>query len=101
MIFDKLIHYHLFLLFISFILATYIMLNRKNTKKHKILGSIYMVLMIIATIISLFISAKIGPIIFNHFGILHLLSFFILYIIPKGYFAARDGNIKLHRNIMI
>ena len=99
--FEKLLHYHLFLLLISFLIATYIMLTPKNTKKHKKLGSVYMALMLIATLISLFIEARLGPTLFNHFGVLHLLSLFMLYIIPKAYFAARDGNIKLHRNIMI
>jgi uncharacterized membrane protein len=99
--FEKLIHYHLFLLLISFLIATYIMLTKKNTKQHKVLGAIYMGLMLIAVIISLFISATIGPTLFNHFGVLHILSLFMLYIIPSAYIAAKNGNIKKHRNIMI
>jgi uncharacterized membrane protein len=99
--FEKLIHYHLFLLPISFLIATYIMLTKKNTKQHKVLGAIYMGLMLIAVIISLFISATIGPTLFNHFGVLHILSLFMLYIIPSAYIAAKNGNIKKHRNIMI
>jgi uncharacterized membrane protein len=58
-------------------------------------------LMLIAVIISLFISATIGPTLFNHFGVLHILSLFMLYIIPSAYIAAKNGNIKKHRNIMI
>jgi uncharacterized membrane protein len=77
------------------------MVTPKNTNLHKKLGSIYMALMMIATIISLFIEARLGPTLFNHFGVLHLLSLFMLYIIPKAYIAGREGNIKLHRNIMI
>lgn len=99
--FEKLLHYHLFLLLISFLIATYIMIAPKNTNKHKKLGSVYMALMLIATIISLFIEARLGPTLFNHFGVLHLLSLFMLYIIPKAYMAQKEGNIKLHRNIMI
>jgi uncharacterized membrane protein len=99
--FEKLIHYHLFLLLISFLIATYIMLTKKNTKQHKVLGALYMGLMLIAVIISFFITATIGPTLFDHFGILHILSLFMLYIIPSAYMAAKNGNIKKHRNIMI
>lgn len=99
--FEELLHYHLFLLLISFLIATYIMLTKKNTKQHKVLGALYMGLMLIAVIISFFISATIGPTLFNHFGVLHILSLFMLYIIPSAYIAAKNGNIKKHRNIMI
>ncbi len=45
----------------AFVLGSYLMLNRKGTPFHKMLGKLYMLQMLIIAIVSLFMSAEIGP----------------------------------------
>lgn len=42
--------------------------DKKGTAKHKALGRIYMVLMLFTWLVSLFMSAQIGPRVCDHFG---------------------------------
>jgi uncharacterized membrane protein len=88
-------------IFPAFVIGTFLMLNHKGTPVHKLLGKIYMSLMMFTASVTLFMSAEVGPKILNHFGFIHLLSFFVLYTVPSAYLAARNGHIKHHRNNMV
>ena len=97
----QLAYLHLATIFPAFLIGTFLMLNHKGTPVHKLLGKIYMSLMMFTAGVTLFMSAEVGPKILNHFGFIHLLSFFVLYTVPSAYLAARNGDIKHHRNNMV
>ena len=52
-------------------------------------------------VLSLFIPAQVGHRIFNHFGLLHLLSLLTLWSVPKAWFAIKRGDVKVHKSAMI
>ena len=85
----------------AFIIATYMMLIKKGTAQHKFLGRIYMVLMLFTATVTLFMSAQVGPTLFDHFGFIHLLSVLVLYSVPSAYFAIKAGDVKKHKLNMI
>ena len=85
----------------AFIIATYMMLIKKGTAQHKFLGRIYMVLMLFTAMVTLFMSAQVGPTLFDHFGFIHLLSVLVLYSVPSAYFAIKAGDVKKHKLTMI
>ena len=85
----------------AFFLGTYLLLNPKGTPLHKLLGKIYMVLMMLTALITLFMPAEIGPTLLNHFGWIHIFSLVVLYSVPQAYLAARKGQLKTHRGNML
>ncbi|MCO4837372.1 MAG: DUF2306 domain-containing protein [Oceanospirillaceae bacterium] len=85
----------------AFLMASFIMVTKKGTKLHKSIGRIYMVLMLFSALITLLMSAQVGPRLFNHFGIIHLLSALVLYCVPSAYWAIKNGNVKRHKQAMI
>ena len=60
-----------------------------------------MLLMLATAVITLFMSAQVGPTVFDHFGFIHLLSFLVFYSVPSAYMAARAGEVHKHRAHMI
>jgi uncharacterized membrane protein len=85
----------------AFLIATYMMLTKKGSGQHRFLGRIYMVLMLFTASVTLFMSAQVGPTLFNHFGFIHLLSVLVLYSVPSAYFAIKAGDVKKHKFRMI
>jgi uncharacterized membrane protein len=65
------------------------LLIKKGTTLHKTAGRIYMILMLITAIISLYMQAQVGLRMFNHFGWLHCFSILTIYTVPTAYFAAK------------
>jgi uncharacterized membrane protein len=92
---------HLGTLAPAFVLGTYLLINRKGTPAHQLLGKLYMGLMLFTATVTLFMEAQVGPILLNHFGYLHLLSLLVLRTVPLAYMAVRHGNIKAHKRHMI
>lgn len=76
------------------ILGAYILLNRKGTPMHRLLGKIWMVLMAITALSSFFIH-QIN--LFHGFSPIHLLSLFVLVSIWKAISSARAHNIRAHK----
>ena len=101
MTYMQLTYLHLGSLVPAFVIGTYLLLNRKGTPVHRFLGKIYMGLMLFTAFVTLFMEALVGPKFLNHFGLLHLLSLFVLYTVPTSYRAIRVGNIKLHKRKMV
>lgn len=97
----QLAYIHLASVVPAFIIGTYIMLSRKGTPIHRMLGKVYMLLMLFTATVSLLMPAKVGPVFWNHFGFIHLLSVFALVAVPGAYIAVRQGNIARHKRIMI
>jgi uncharacterized membrane protein len=97
----QLAYLHLATILPAFVIGTYLLLNTKGTTKHKRLGKIYMLLMLITACITLFMSAEVGPSLFGHFGFIHLLSVLVIYTVPAALIIAKSGNIQAHRFHMI
>jgi uncharacterized membrane protein len=92
---------HLITIIPAFVLGTWLMLSRKGSPIHKLLGKVYLVLMFATAIITLCMSAQLGPQLFGHFGFIHLFSLSTLWFVPVAYFSAKQGNIRRHKKSMI
>jgi uncharacterized membrane protein len=99
--YDTLSFVHLGTIAPAFLMATFMMVTKKGTEVHKLIGRIYMVLMLFTAMVTLLMSAQVGPRLFNHFGFIHLLSVLVLYCVPSAYWAIKNGNVKRHRLSMI
>ena len=82
-------------------LGTYLLLTRKGSPIHRQLGKAYMTLMGFTAVWTLFLPAEFGPRLWNHFGMLHLLSVLTAWTVPTAWRAARRGDIRGHRSAMI
>mgnify|MGYP001796326202 CR=1 FL=1 len=82
-------------------LGAYVLLAKKGTRIHRKLGGIYMVLMLVTALITLFMPALVGPQFLNHFGWIHLFSLLTLWTVPTAYTAIKKGNIKAHQRKML
>lgn len=85
----------------AFLIGTFLLLNRKGTSKHRTLGKVYMLLMLLTAFITLFMTAQVGPTLLSHFGFIHLFSCLVLYSVPAAFFAARNKDYRAHQYNMI
>jgi uncharacterized membrane protein len=84
-----------------FFIGTLLLLIKKGTNIHVVLGRVYMVLMLFTACVTLFMPAFVGPRILNHFGWIHCFSFLTIYTVPTAYLAIKKGNVKAHKRKMI
>jgi uncharacterized membrane protein len=82
-------------------LGAIIFLMKKGTEVHKLLGRVYMVLMMLTAAITVFMRAEVGPRLFGHFGFIHLFSVLTLFSVPQAYFAIKRGDIRTHQTSMM
>ncbi len=99
--YDLLMYFHLATVVPCFVIGTVLLLIKKGTGIHKNCGRIYMVLMLVTAVITLFMPAHVGPKILNHFGWIHSFSILTIYTVPTAYFAVKRGNIKTHKRKMV
>jgi len=99
--YHELLLVHLYTVVPCFVIGTIMLMMRKGTRLHKRLGKVYMVLMFFTALVTLFMSAEVGPALFGHFGYIHLFTFLTLWTVPTAWIAARRGNIKAHKRKMI
>ena len=97
----QLTYAHLATVLPAFAIGTYLLMNRKGTKRHRQLGIAFIVLMLVTSVISLLMEARVGPQLFGHFGAIHSLSILTLISVPIGYYHARNHNVPWHRGFMI
>lgn len=97
----QLTYFHLGTVFPAFLIGSYLLINRKGTSWHKLLGKIYMYLMLVTAVITLFMSAEVGPTLLGHFGFIHIFSLSVFYTVPAAFLAVRNGNIKAHQGNML
>jgi uncharacterized membrane protein len=97
----NLMYAHLITVVPCFIIGTILLLIKKGTSIHRNFGRIYMILMMITAIITLFMPAIVGPRFLNHLGYIHLFSFLTIYTVPTAYLAIKKGDIKSHKRKMI
>lgn len=91
---------HLVTIVPAALIGAYLILSRKGSPAHRRLGKIYMLLMGFTAVWTLFLPAEFGPRLWNHFGMLHLLSVLTAWTVPTAWRAARRGDIKGHRSAM-
>ena len=101
MTYDQLVYVHLGTVLPAFAIGTYLLLNRKGTPRHKALGRVYLPLMVVTGIATLFLPAEVGPRVLGHFGIIHAFSLLTLFSVPAAVICARRGDITAHRGYMI
>jgi uncharacterized membrane protein len=101
MTYEHLAYLHLATVLPAFAIGTFQLARPKGTPVHRILGRIYLVLMVATAAIALFMPARVGPNILGHFGFIHLLCLLTLYAAPTAYLAARRGDIKSHSKAMV
>ena len=101
MSYTQLAYLHLATVVPAFAIGAFQLFRRKGTPSHKLLGKIYMLLMLATALITLAMPAEVGPRFLNHFGFIHAFSFLTLFSVPTAYIAARRGNIKAHRGAML
>ncbi|TXH04782.1 MAG: DUF2306 domain-containing protein [Nevskiaceae bacterium] len=97
----QLAYFHLAIVVPAFVIGTFLMLNHKGTPRHRLLGRVYLALMAITGIVTLFMPAQVGPRFLGHFGFIHLLSLLTLYSVPTALLAARQHRVAQHRRRMI
>ena len=78
-------------------LGTYLIFWAKGTATHRLIGKIYMILMLITALASLLIPATVGPQFIGHFGWIHMLSLLVLVSIPRAHYAARKHDVVSHK----
>ncbi len=96
----SLAYLHLWTVVPCFFIGAFLLLNRKGTPVHKVLGRVYMPLMLFTAVATLFMEAQLGPTLLGHFGFIHLFSFLVLFSIPAGFIAIRNGDIRGHQGSM-
>ncbi len=99
--YDFLMYSHLITVIPCVFMGGYLLLVKKGTGIHRKMGRVYMVLMLITAIITLFMPAMVGPQFLGHFGWIHLFSFLTIWTVPTAYTAIRKGNIKAHKRKMV
>lgn len=97
----QLAYLHLATMVPAFIIGTYLMLSRKGTPNHKMLGKWYMSLMVISATVTLFMPAEVGPRFQEHFGYIHLLTLTVYICVPLALRAAKSGNTRSHIGNML
>ena len=99
--YDALVWAHLATVLPCAILGAFLLCAAKGDRRHKAAGKVYLLLMLATALISLLLPAKVGQTAFGHFGLIHLLSVFVLWSVTAAYRAARAGQIARHKKIMI
>ncbi|MGB3592176.1 MAG: DUF2306 domain-containing protein [Nonlabens sp.] len=99
--YDLLMFSHLATVVPCIFIGGYLLLAYKGTPLHKTLGKVYMILMFITAVITIFLPAAVGATLFNHFGWIHLFTLLTLWTVPTAYIAVKKGNIKAHKRKMV
>ena len=99
--YDLLMYFHLLTIVPCVFIGAYLLIVKKGNKIHRVLGRVYMLLMLITSILTLFMQAHVGPRLFNHFGFLHLFSVLTIYTVPTAYIAIKKGEVNKHKWKMI
>jgi uncharacterized membrane protein len=83
---------------ISFLIGASQFFQAKGTRQHRIAGWIWVGLMTIVSVSSLFINTTCT---FGPFSVIHLLTLVTIVALPLGVIAARRHHISAHKRIMI
>ncbi len=87
---------HFVAVLVATVLGAWMLARPKGTLVHRATGRVWMAAMAVAALSSFAIRATILPLI-GPFGIIHLLSVLVLWMIYMAIAAARAGRIRAHR----
>lgn len=97
----SLMYFHLVTVVPCFFIGGLLLIIKKGTNIHVYLGRVYMILMMVTAFLTLFMSAEVGPRLFDHFGYIHSFSFLTIFMVPRAYLAIKKGDVKTHKWTMI
>lgn len=101
MSYTDLMYIHLATITPAFFIGALQHLLKKGTQLHKVAGLVFMALMLVTACVTLFMEAKVGVRLLNHFGFIHLFSLLTIYTVPKAYISIKKGDIESHKGAMI
>jgi Predicted membrane protein len=99
--YESLMYAHLATIIPCVFIGAALLLLPKGTISHKKWGALYMTLMVITSIITLFMPALVGPTLLDHFGFIHTFTLITLISVPRALYTARKGDIRSHKMAMI
>ena len=99
--YEQLAWIHLVTILPAFLVGTWMMVRRKGTRNHRMLGKVYMVVVFFSAALTLLMSARIGPTLFGHFGFIHILSAWTMFAIVIAWRAVQAKDITRHKGAMI
>ena len=82
------------------LLGPAILLRRKGDAPHRLLGCIWVCLMLTTAIASAFIRAPGGGILGTGFSFIHIFTVWTLVVVPLAVLAIRKGDVRAHRGAM-
>jgi uncharacterized membrane protein len=77
-----------------------LLVGKKGTTPHKVLGRLWVATMLIICLTSFWIKELMPSGIFSGYSPIHLLSIFVIIQITQGVYFARIGDIKRHKKRM-
>lgn len=92
------IQFHVLTVVPAAFLGAYVLLTRKGTPRHKLLGRIWMILMVL-TAISTFFIHQIR--VWGDFSPIHILSVVVITSCGMAIWHVRRGNIRAHKSALI
>jgi uncharacterized membrane protein len=84
----------------ALLLGPVVLIRRKGDRLHKIMGRIWVGLMVTAALASVFIRSPGGGILGSGFSFIHLFTIWTLISVPLGVLAIRRGDVNAHRQAM-
>jgi len=91
------VHIHLAATILALALGAFMLIRRKGTVSHRLLGWIWVALMLTAAVSSFWITG-LGS---GSFSPIHGLSLLVLVLVPLAVLAIRRGKVARHRMAMI
>lgn len=89
------VHIHLAATILALALGSFMLIRRKGTVSHRILGWVWAALMLTAAISSFWITGITGG-----FSPIHVLSVVVLVSVPAAIYAIRNKRLNTHRRAM-
>lgn len=89
---------------LSFVLGLLMLVRKKGTSSHKMIGRVYLVLMLVTCLSAFFVrSLDEGEqwSLFSNFSWIHLLIILTLFYLALGFKQIRQGNVKGHAGSMV
>jgi uncharacterized membrane protein len=82
---------HLLTVIVALALTPVILLRRRGDRRHRVLGTVWVLAMIGTALVSLFVRTS------GHWSYIHLLSVWTLIQVPLIWWSARAHNVARHR----
>lgn len=92
------VQFHVLTVVPAAFLGGYVLLARKGTARHKLLGRIWMILMVLTAISTLFIH-QIR--LWGDFSPIHILSVVVIVSCASAIWQIRRGNVRAHKTALI